>query len=206
MQCQDGETFNAHDETTPFFLQLCDAYSKSLILAMFLPDSLARFCLKKSPNKRRQTGNYFCYLMEVSAIESKLFQLWRQINTTDIHFWMHLRNYGRYARSAVSSWFVFLAGKFQALFAIWRAVFRGRKRGHALPQFSWVTRRSKSCVCWACMYHGVHGLANLGRFFCCCKAACPKSLVLIDLVFERLVLPCSCLMSLADCMIINTHA
>ena len=132
---------------------------------MFLPDSLARFCLKKSPNKWRQTGNYFCYLMEVSAIESKLFQLWRQINTTDIHFWMHLRNYGRYARSAVSSWFVFLTGKFLALFAIWRAIFRSRKTGHALIQSSWVTRRSKSCVCWACMYHGVHGLANLARFF-----------------------------------------
>jgi hypothetical protein len=31
---------------------------------------------------------------------------------------MNLRNYGRYARSAVSSWFVFLAGKILALFAI----------------------------------------------------------------------------------------
>ena len=121
---------------------------------MFLPDSLARFCLKKSPNKWRQTGNYFCYLMEVSAIESKLFQLWRQINTPDIHFWMHLRNYGRYARSAVSSWFVFLTGKFQALFAIWRAVFRSCKSVDAAARLSWVTRRSQGCTCRACTYNG----------------------------------------------------
>ena len=132
---------------------------------MILPDSLARFCFKKSPNKWRQTGNHFCYLMEVSALESKPFQLWRQTNTTDIHFWMNLRNYGRYARSAVSSWFVFLAGKILALFAIWRVVFTSRKMRQALLQSSWVTRRSEGCVFWACMYHGVHGLANLASFF-----------------------------------------
>ena len=154
MRCQNGETFNVHGETTSFFLQLCDAYTKSLTLIMFLPDSLARLCLKKSPNKRRQTGNYFCHVMEVSAIESKLFQLWRQIHTTDIYFWMHLRNYGRYARSAVSSWFVFLTGKFLALFAMWRAIFRSRKSRDAAARLSWVTRRSQGCTCRACTYNG----------------------------------------------------
>jgi hypothetical protein len=207
VRCQNGETCNVHGDTTSFCLQLCDAHSRSLISIMFLPDSLARFSLKKSPNKGRQTGNYFFYLIEVSAKESKSLQLWWLTNTTEIHFWMHLRNYGRYARYAVSSLFIFLTCKFQALFAIWRAVFRGHKRGLALTQSSWVTRRSKSCVCWACMHHGVHGLANLAPLlFLCYKAACPKSLVFIDLVFERLVLPCSYSMALADCMIIKTHA
>ena len=154
MRCQDVETFNAHGETTSTCLQLCDAHTRSLIMIMFLPDSLARFCLKKSPNKRRQTGNHFCYLMEVSAIESKLFQLWRQGNITDIQFWMHLWYYGRYARSAVSSWFIFLTGKFQALFAIWRAVFRSCKSVDAAARLSWVTRRSQGCTCRACTYNG----------------------------------------------------
>ena len=51
MLCQNGETFNVHGETNSFCLQLCHAHSMSLILIMILPDSLARFCLKKSPNK-----------------------------------------------------------------------------------------------------------------------------------------------------------
>jgi len=154
MRCQGGETFNAHGETTSFFLQLCDTYSISLILTMFLPDSLARFCLKKSPNKRRQTGNHICYLMEVSAVESILFQIWRQSNITDIHFWVNLRSYGRSARSAVSSWFVFLTGKILALFAIWRVVFTSRKSVDAAARLSWVTRRSQGCTCRACTYNG----------------------------------------------------
>ena len=48
MRCQNGETFNVHGETTSFYLQLCDAHTKSLILIMFLPDSLARLCLKRN--------------------------------------------------------------------------------------------------------------------------------------------------------------
>ena len=50
-RCQCVETFNAHGEPTSLHLQLCDANTGILILIVTLPDGLARFCLKKSPNK-----------------------------------------------------------------------------------------------------------------------------------------------------------
>ena len=102
-------------------------------------------------------------------------------------------------------------GSFFWLVNFWRFLrCEGPSSGAAKPGMlcfnpaGWLADRRVRCAERVCTTASMDSQTLPGFF--CYKAACPKSLFLIDLVFARLVLPCSYRMSLADCMIINTHA